>query len=147
MLPPGTDFIIAYMDSLPVLAGSEKGNNWSQFDSLEQDFTRQGGGGGGGGGGAFRSQRLNSEKLYTDLKGWPLLVSLVDQRPVITKSNIVSKFPWYEIIIAMITSVIIIIANSMRPTCIDSKRINYPMQNCIKFNFEKLHKPNVQDCR
>ena len=44
MLPPGTDFIIAYMDSLPVLAGSEKGNNWSQFDSLEQDFTRQGGG-------------------------------------------------------------------------------------------------------
>ena len=50
MLPPGTDFIIAYMDSLPVLAGSEKGNNWSQFDSLEQDFTRQGGGGGGGGG-------------------------------------------------------------------------------------------------
>ena len=47
MLPPVTDFIIAYMDSLPVLAGSEKGNNWSQFDSLEQDFTRQGGGGGG----------------------------------------------------------------------------------------------------
>ena len=50
MLPPGTYFIIAYMDSLPVLTGSEKGNNWSQFDSLEQDFTRQGGGGGGGGG-------------------------------------------------------------------------------------------------
>ena len=58
-------------------------------------------------GNAFRSQRLNSEKLYTDLKGWPLLVSLVDHRPAITKSNIVSKFPWYEIIIAMITSVII----------------------------------------
>ena len=145
MLPLGTVFIIAYMDSLPVLAGSEKGSNWSQFDSLERDFSRQGGGGGGRG--AFRSQRLNSEKLYTDLKGLPLLVSLVDQRPVITKSNIVSKFPWYEIIIAMITSVIIIIANSMRHTCIDSKRINYPMQNCIKFNFEKLHKPNVQDCR
>ena len=69
-------------------------------------------------------QRLNSEKLYTDLEGWLLLVCLVDQRPVTTKSNIVSKFPWYEIIIAMITSVIIIIANSMRATCIDSKRIN-----------------------
>ena len=49
MLPPGTDFIIAYMDSLPVLAGSETGDSWSQCDSLEQDFTHQGRGGGGGG--------------------------------------------------------------------------------------------------
>ena len=51
MLPPGTDFIIAYMDSLPVLAGSETGDSWSQCDSLEQDFTHQGMGRGGGGGG------------------------------------------------------------------------------------------------
>ena len=90
---------------------------------------------------------IGQKKNGTEVKGWPLLVSLVDQRPVITKSNIVSKFPWYEIIIAMSTSVIIIIANSMTPTCIDLKRINYPMQNCIKFNFENLHKPKVQDCR
>ena len=55
MLPPGTDFIIAYMDSLPVLAGSETGDSWSQCDSLEQDFTHQGMGGGGGWG-AFRTQ-------------------------------------------------------------------------------------------
>ena len=60
---------------------------------------------------------LNFEKFFTDLEGWPLLVSLVDQRPVITKSNIVSKFPWYmyEIIIAIISTSIIIV-NSMRPT-------------------------------
>ena len=50
MLPPGTDFIIVYMDSLPVLAGSETGDSWSQCDSLEQDFTHQGRGEGGGGG-------------------------------------------------------------------------------------------------
>ena len=57
MLPPGTDFIIAYLDSLPVLAGSETGDSWSQCDSLEQDFTHQGRGRGGGeGGGAFRTQ-------------------------------------------------------------------------------------------
>ena len=53
MLPPGTDFIIAYMDSLPVLAGSETGDSWSQRDSLEHDFTHKGMGGGGG---AFRTQ-------------------------------------------------------------------------------------------
>ena len=58
---------------------------------------------------------LNFEKFFTDLEGWPLLVSLVDQQPVITKSNIVSKFPWYEIIIAIISTSIIIV-NSMRPT-------------------------------
>ena len=46
---------------------------------------------------------LNFEKFFTDLEGWPLLVSLVDQRPVIMKSNIVSKFPWYEIIIVIIS--------------------------------------------
>ena len=96
MLPPGTDFIIAYMDSLPVLAGSETGDSWSQRDSLAQDFTHQGRGGGVHSG--FKG--LNFEKLFTDLEGWPLLVCLVDRRPVITKSNILSKFPWYEIIIA-----------------------------------------------
>ena len=106
MLPPGTDFIIAYMDSLPVLAGSETGDSWSQCDSLEQDFTHQ------GMGGCIQDSinGLNFEKFFTDLEGWPLLVSLVDQRPAITKSNIVSKFPWYEI------STSIIIVNSMRPT-------------------------------
>ena len=114
MLPPGTDFIIAYMDSLPVLAGSETGDSWSQRDSLEQDFTHQGRGGGGGAHSGLNG--LNFEKSFTDLEGWPLLVSLVDQRPVITKSNIVSKFPWYEIIIAIIRSTSIIIVNSMRPT-------------------------------
>ena len=115
MLPPGTDFIIAYMDSLPVLAGSETGDSWSQCDSLEQDFTHQGIGGGGGGRMHSGLNGLNFEKFFTDLEGWPLLVSLVDQRPVITKSNIVSKFPWYEIIIAIISTSIIIV-NSMRPT-------------------------------
>ena len=116
MLPPGTDFIIAYMDSLPVLAGSETGDSWSQCDSLEQDFTHQGIGGGGGGGRMHSGLNgLNFEKFFTDLEGWPLLVSLVHQRPVITKSNIVSKFPWYEIIIAIISTSIIIV-NSMRPT-------------------------------
>ena len=101
MLPPRTDFIIAYMDSLPVLAGSETGDSWSQCDSLEQDFTNQGRGegrGGGGGEGVHSGLNgLNFEKFFTDLEGWPLLVSLGDQRPVITKSNIVSKFPWHEL--------------------------------------------------
>ena len=102
MLPPGTDFIIAYMDSLPVLAGSETGDSWSQCDILEQDFTHQGRGevGGGRGGEGVHSglNGLNFEKFFTDLEGWLLLVSLVDQRSII-----VSKFPWYEIIIAIIS--------------------------------------------
>ena len=69
MLPPWTDFIIAYMDSLPLLAGSETGDSWSQRDSLEQDFTRQGRGEG------MRSglNGLNFEKSFTELEGWPLL--------------------------------------------------------------------------
>ena len=71
--------------------------------------------GGGGRGVHSGLNGLNFEKFFTDLEGWPLLVSLVDQRPVITKSNIVSKFPWYEIIIAIISTSIIIV-NSMRPT-------------------------------
>ena len=50
MLPPGTDFIIAYMDSLPVLKQVTAGHNviaWSNISLIKE---------GGGGGGAFRTQ-------------------------------------------------------------------------------------------